>query len=191
MLPFCISLLHGRNFNTFLKLIVGCAFSSFLFGWHVHEKAVLTVIIPLTILAVRDGRYAKIFFLFSVFGHYSLFPLLFRPFETVLKYCTFLLYTIFTYLTMIHVHESSSHLPFMSLFETCYLMGICIVECFLYVAPVFPKLSNLSQFIALLEFVIVGSYYCIIQLRVNGQLFLIDSSECSFNVWEMFAVLVA
>ncbi|KRX87454.1 putative dolichyl pyrophosphate Glc1Man9GlcNAc2 alpha-1,3-glucosyltransferase [Trichinella pseudospiralis] len=181
MLPFCISLLHGRNFNTFLKLIVGCAFSSFLFGWHVHEKAVLTVIIPLTILAVRDGRYAKIFFLFSVFGHYSLFPLLFRPFETVLKYCTFLLYTIFTYLTMIHVHESSSHLPFMSLFETCYLMGICIVECFLYVAPVFPKLSNLSYLPLMVQ-----------SLRVNGvinieerQLFLIDSSECSFNVSEI------
>ncbi|KRZ10636.1 putative dolichyl pyrophosphate Glc1Man9GlcNAc2 alpha-1,3-glucosyltransferase [Trichinella zimbabwensis] len=60
MLPFCISLLYRRNFNMFLKLIVGCAFSSFLFGWHVHEKAVLTVIIPLTILAVRDGRYAKL-----------------------------------------------------------------------------------------------------------------------------------
>ncbi|KRZ49618.1 Dolichyl pyrophosphate Glc1Man9GlcNAc2 alpha-1,3-glucosyltransferase [Trichinella nativa] len=60
MLPFCISLLYRRNFNMFLKLIVGCAFSSFLFGWHVHEKAVLTVIIPLTMLAVRDGRYAKL-----------------------------------------------------------------------------------------------------------------------------------
>ncbi|KRZ10637.1 putative dolichyl pyrophosphate Glc1Man9GlcNAc2 alpha-1,3-glucosyltransferase [Trichinella zimbabwensis] len=175
MLPFCISLLYRRNFNMFLKLIVGCAFSSFLFGWHVHEKAVLTVIIPLTILAVRDGRYAKVFFLFSVFGHYSLFPLLFRPFETVLKYCTFLLYTIFTYLTMIHVHESSSRLPFMSLFETAYLMGICIVECFRYVAPVFPTLNNLS-FLPLM----VQSVYCAFGIFYCWFLLLYNTVTCEW-----------
>ncbi|KRX43817.1 putative dolichyl pyrophosphate Glc1Man9GlcNAc2 alpha-1,3-glucosyltransferase, partial [Trichinella murrelli] len=100
--------IFGCN-TKYASILYFFALPAFLFGWHVHEKAVLTVIIPLTMLAVRDGRYAKIFFLFSVFGHYSLFPLLFRPFETVL-----------------------------------------------------------NLFIALLEFAIVGSYYCIIQLPVNG-----------------------
>lgn len=31
----------------FLKTLVLCAYSSFLFGWHVHEKAVMIIILPM------------------------------------------------------------------------------------------------------------------------------------------------
>lgn len=54
-----------------------CAFASFLFGWHVHEKAILLVIIPFSLLALKDRRYLGAFRPLAVAGHVSLFPLLF------------------------------------------------------------------------------------------------------------------
>jgi len=35
------------NYKTFLRSIAHCGFASFMFGWHVHEKAVMLVLVPL------------------------------------------------------------------------------------------------------------------------------------------------
>ena len=32
----------------FLRALVVCAYAAYMFGWHVHEKAVLLITIPLT-----------------------------------------------------------------------------------------------------------------------------------------------
>lgn len=47
--PAIVILLRQPNQpRVFVRAIVLCAFASFLFGWHVHEKAILIVITPLT-----------------------------------------------------------------------------------------------------------------------------------------------
>ncbi len=62
-----------------------CGYASFLFGWHVHEKAILLVIIPFSLLVLRDRRHLGAFRPLAVAGHVSLFPLLFGAAEFPIK----------------------------------------------------------------------------------------------------------
>lgn len=61
-----------------------CGFASFLFGWHVHEKAVLLVLIPLSMICTENQAYFRTFTIASFAGIAALFPLIFTPAETVL-----------------------------------------------------------------------------------------------------------
>lgn len=86
-----IKLFVKPNWETFVGAITLCGYASFLFGWHVHEKAILLVIVPFTMLALRDRRYLGAFRPLAVAGHVSLFPLLFTAGEFVVKTA----YTVF------------------------------------------------------------------------------------------------
>ena len=71
-----------------------CGYASFLFGWHVHEKAILLVLIPFSLVALKDRRVLGAFRPLAVAGNVSLFPLLFTPAEFPVK-------TIYTLLWLI------------------------------------------------------------------------------------------
>lgn len=77
--------------DAFIGAVTLCGYASFLFGWHVHEKAILLVIIPFSLIALKDRRYLSAFRPLAVAGHVSLFPLLFTPAEFPIK----TVYTIF------------------------------------------------------------------------------------------------
>ena len=79
------------DWETFVGSLTLCGYASFLFGWHVHEKAILLVLIPFSLLALKDRRHLGAFRPLAVAGHVSLFPLLFTAAEFPIKTA----YTIF------------------------------------------------------------------------------------------------
>mgnify|MGYP001165642285 FL=1 len=82
---------HRGNPVQFLRALILCNFCSFMFGWHVHEKAILLMIIPMAVLAVVGNPPESVqFLLLSSIGNFSLFPLLYEERETVIK-CLLLL----------------------------------------------------------------------------------------------------
>jgi alpha-1,3-glucosyltransferase len=80
-----IKLFSSPTWDNFIGAITLCGYASFLFGWHVHEKAILLVIIPFSLIALRDRRHLGAFRPLAVAGHVSLFPLLFSPAEFPIK----------------------------------------------------------------------------------------------------------
>lgn len=85
-----IKLFFRPSWDNFVATLTLCGYASFLFGWHVHEKAVLLVIVPFSLLALKDRRYLGAFRPLAVAGHVSLFPLLFTLQEFPVK----VIYTI-------------------------------------------------------------------------------------------------
>jgi alpha-1,3-glucosyltransferase len=73
------------SWDMFVGAVTLCGYGSFLFGWHVHEKAILLVIIPFSLLALNDRRWLSAFRPLAVAGHVSLFPLLFTAAEFPIK----------------------------------------------------------------------------------------------------------
>ena len=86
-----IKLFLRPTWDGFIGAVTLCGYASFLFGWHVHEKAVLLVIVPFSLIALKDRRHLSAFRPLAVAGHVSLFPLLFTPAEFPVK----TVYTVF------------------------------------------------------------------------------------------------
>jgi alpha-1,3-glucosyltransferase len=90
-IPPLIKLFFNPTWEVFIGGVTLCGYASFLFGYHVHEKAILLVIIPFSLIALNNRRYLGAFRPLIVAGHVSLFPLLFTAAEFPIK----TVYTIF------------------------------------------------------------------------------------------------
>ncbi|XP_066590081.1 dolichyl pyrophosphate Glc1Man9GlcNAc2 alpha-1,3-glucosyltransferase isoform X2 [Prorops nasuta] len=111
-----------------IRCIILCGLSSFTFGWHVHEKAILTVIIPLGILAVIDANDSRIFIILSSTGQTALLPLLYPENLSLLKLLLSVIYMIMSALLLCRhfkdkllcTHEwlYVSSLPMFTIYET-------------------------------------------------------------------------
>jgi alpha-1,3-glucosyltransferase len=62
-----------------------------MLGYHVHEKAILTAIIPMTLLLATNSRRAtRLYIRTCTFGLFAILPLLYRPEELLLKAVIFI-----------------------------------------------------------------------------------------------------
>ncbi|KAL1961139.1 hypothetical protein VTO42DRAFT_3084 [Malbranchea cinnamomea] len=102
-----LKLWFNPTWDTFVGSIILCAYAAFLFGWHVHEKAILLIIIPFSLLALKDRRYLSAFRPLAVAGHVSLFPLLFTAAEFPIK----TVYTVFWLVLFLFAFERLAPVP--------------------------------------------------------------------------------
>lgn len=73
------------TYTVFIRSVAFSAYVSFLFGWHVHEKAVLLFLIPLTLISPYDHFHFTTFMVASTASIFALFPLLIHTDETLVK----------------------------------------------------------------------------------------------------------
>ncbi|XP_036444025.1 probable dolichyl pyrophosphate Glc1Man9GlcNAc2 alpha-1,3-glucosyltransferase [Colossoma macropomum] len=127
ILPVLLSMWRRPNgARGFLRCMVICALGSFMFGWHVHEKAILMAILPLSLLAVESKEDARTFLILSTTGHFSLFPLLFTAQELPIKILLMLLFTIFSFTSLKKLFSKSGQL--VNSVEAAYLLGLVPLE---------------------------------------------------------------
>ncbi|KAM9348431.1 dolichyl pyrophosphate Glc1Man9GlcNAc2 alpha-1,3-glucosyltransferase [Symphorus nematophorus] len=143
-----------RGSRGFLRCLLLCALGSFMFGWHVHEKAVLIVILPLSILAVESREDAGIFLLLTTTGHYSLFPLIYTPAEFPIKVVLMLMFVVYSFTALRKLHSGQGSL--LHPLEVVYLLGLVVVA--IACEIVFP-LSPWQQKLPFLP-LLATSVYC-------------------------------
>ncbi|XP_060523913.1 probable dolichyl pyrophosphate Glc1Man9GlcNAc2 alpha-1,3-glucosyltransferase [Cylas formicarius] len=162
MLPALLKLFFiNKQPANFLRCLVLCGLTSFIFGWHVHEKAILMTIVPMSILSVSELPDAKVFLILSTVGHYSLFPLLFPSSLLLVKVLLLLLYSSYAFYSLYKVYSLAIckyTLPLLNMIESVYILGLGGV--FVYENFVHKLLDNDTRlpFLPLM----ITSVYCAI-----------------------------
>ncbi|KAA8499421.1 Dolichyl pyrophosphate Glc1Man9GlcNAc2 alpha-1,3-glucosyltransferase [Porphyridium purpureum] len=117
------SCFHGKTrLGIVLFSTAYCALCSFVFGYHVHEKAILLCVIPLAPLSTLAPEYMRIFRILACAGYYGLLPLLFTPAEQVPKCAFFVLHSVYLHRVSqkMQVNESAG--------EWLYMRGFVVLE---------------------------------------------------------------
>lgn len=114
-----------------IQSVVYCSFCSFMLAYHVHEKAILTTLIPLTLLVGHKelGELNKLLFWHvSLFGLLGLFPLFFRHVE--------LLFKLVSYVTYLAMCSLFLKIPQGGFLQLCSNIVVGIVLIILEVLPI-------------------------------------------------------
>lgn len=153
-----LPLFFQPTFKRFLGALTLCGYSSFLFGWHVHEKAILLVIFPITFLVADDKRLLGYFNLLVGCGYVSLFPLLFTSNEWLIKVMyTLLWFTIyyFNFRNVVKVPRITSSI-LMERFINIYILGLVPVVLIVSLIDVFEHKFEILKKLQFMKLMIVS-----------------------------------
>lgn len=122
MIPCCTKLISFKadTPGSFMKPLIICAATSFMFGWHVHEKAILMILIPLQVLTFHNKSEAGSSLFVSIFGLYSLTPLLFTSELIIVKLSLYVAYIAFN----VFAFKSIYDFKLLHIYERLYSFGI-------------------------------------------------------------------
>jgi len=149
------------TYKSFLTALTLCGYTSYMFGWHVHEKAILLVLVPLSLLAAENHAYFRTYVIASMAGVYSLFPLLFTPAESLIKLIYSLLWAVMIFSPLQRrVYEFPLSMAFviLDLLERLYLVGFAPLHLVVTILP--WVLGPSKEFLPLL----LTSVYCAVGL---------------------------
>ncbi|GAA6063187.1 hypothetical protein JCM10212_006853 [Sporobolomyces blumeae] len=139
LLIYLVKLWFNPTCKKFLDAVVLSAMTSFLWGWHVHEKAVLLFLVPLSLTATDDDNHFRAYRLATVAGVFGLFPLLINSAETPVK----VIISVIWFALVLPQLRRVVYRPLPNLFsvvvnklETVYLFGFVFLQ--LYVSILHP-----------------------------------------------------
>ncbi|KAF8138594.1 glucosyltransferase [Boletus edulis] len=160
---FLVKLWRTPNYKSFLTALTLCGYTSYMFGWHVHEKAILLVLVPLSLLAADDYAHFKTYMIASVSGIFSLFPLLFTPSETLVKIVYSLIWGVMVLRPLQkQVYEFPTTFTWVILeqLENSYLLGFAPLLAFILAFPLVFGGNSQVEFLPLM----MTSVYCALGL---------------------------
>jgi alpha-1,3-glucosyltransferase len=154
MIPCCIKLIFFKSDSpkSFMKPLIICAATSFMFGWHVHEKAILMILIPLQVLTFHDKSEAGSSLFVAIFGLYSLLPLLFTSELVLVKLSLYFGYIAFN----LFAYEKIYNFKLLHIHEQLYCFGIIILPIYEHLIQYVLKFDVKYPFLPLM----ITSVYC-------------------------------
>jgi alpha-1,3-glucosyltransferase len=154
-----LPILLQPTFKRFIGALTLNAYASFLFGWHVHEKAIMLIIFPFTFL-ISERRLLNCFMMLAGAGYASLFPLL--PSQNVVKSLYTFIWFVIYYVSFNEVSKHKATHQGMFLLgrvTLIYTMGLIPMVYGVYLLDLFKhRYAILQKF----EFVglLIYSIYC-------------------------------
>lgn len=154
MIPCCVKLLSFKTESptSFMKPLIICTATSFMFGWHVHEKAILMILVPLQVLTFHNQAEAGSSLFVSVFGLYSLTPLLFTSEMIPVKLTLYVLYLTFNLFAFKKIYN----FQLLKFHERLYCFGLIALPVYEHVIQYMLNFHIKLPFMALM----VTSVYC-------------------------------
>lgn len=159
MAPVLYSVWRYPDSSLFMSALVYCMMCSFLFGYHVHEKAILQVILPLGLMAAESVNDMRLYRFASIVSAISLFPLLFTPAEQPTKVLLAATHALLAYMALdpfikhsLKARHIKASAVSMSVFEKLYLAALLATTCLAIAFPYFPRVGTKYPFVPLILF---------------------------------------